>query len=585
MSPPESSRPVDESIERAKAFERASASADAESLYRQILDQNPRHAEAALRLGTLLLRLGRAAESVSLLTLATSGDFMRCEAYSNLACAFNATGRYEEALANAEQACALEPDSANALINRGNALKWLGRFEEALLSYERALVLQPSSALGWNNRASVLLDLGRADEALRSCDEALQKAPRYADAWSVRGNALKALDRLPEALDCYRRALELEPGHYYAWSNQGLVLGGLHRHREALQCYERAIALRPDLAQGHWNEALCRLRLGQFEQGWRLYEWRWQQGGTRWGARRFVQPLWLGDAPLAGKTILLHAEQGLGDTLQFCRYAALVARLGARVVLEVQPELVGLLAGLEGVSEIVAAGDPLPSFDVHCPLLSLPLALGTRVDSIPAVTPYLFAKPELARHWRARMGEAPAGLLRVGIVWAGGARLDVPEQVQVDALRSLGLERLRPMLEMSGVQFYSLQIGPPAQQLKAWNAHGGSGQRIVDLTDDIRDFSDTAAIVDCLDLVISVDTSTAHLAGALGKPVWVLNRFDACWRWMIEREDSPWYPTLRLFNQPARGDWGSVIEAVRRELAELLSRRTAGCGDGVGRNQ
>jgi hypothetical protein len=302
---------------------------------------------------------------------------------------------------------------------------------------------------------------------------------------------------------------------------------------------------------------------GRFEEGWKEYEWRWKTKMWSSGAREFSAPLWSGEA-IGDRTILLHAEQGIGDTLQFCRYAPLIAR-GTRIILEVQAPLVRLLSRLPGVMQIVARGDNLPPFDVHCPLMSLPLAFGTTLDTIPAATPYLSAAAVLAADWQERL----AGLdgLRVGLLWAGAQRLNFPAGATVDRRRSVTLKALAPLGEVSGASFVSLQKDGPAAQA----ADPPHGLVLHDFTADLHDFEDTAALIVNLDLVISVDTAVAHLAGALGKPVWLLNRFDTCWRWLLNRDDSPWYPTLRQFRQPRSGDWNSPVCAARDALQRLVA--------------
>jgi hypothetical protein len=306
---------------------------------------------------------------------------------------------------------------------------------------------------------------------------------------------------------------------------------------------------------------------GEYAEGWREFEWRWR-GGTaeEIKLRGFAEPQWQGE-DVAGKTLLLHAEQGFGDTLQFCRYASLVGAT-ARVILEVQPPLVRLCSGLAGVARVVARGEPPPAFDLHCPLMSLPLAVGTTLDTIPSGVPYLAADPELVVGWRERL----AGLdgLRVGLVWAGSLRPE-PELSAIDRRRSITLAMMASLGEASGVSFISLQKGEPAAQ----SANAALGLALHDFTANLQDFADTAALIEALDLVISVDTSVAHLAGALGKPIWLLNRFDTCWRWLLNRDDSPWYPQLRQFRQPSPGDWNSVMRAVR----DALQRRAAGDRD------
>jgi tetratricopeptide (TPR) repeat protein len=574
MSKPGSGRHIDTLLREAVELQQNGALDEAETVYREILALRPRHFDALQLLGALALQAGRYEEGVALLMRALEIDVRQAPVHSNLAFALNALGRHEAALAAANRALALNRGFVDALNNRGVALAGLERPDEALASFEKVLAAKPDFPEAWSNRSCALRDLGLPDEALASCDRALALRPNYAEAWSNRANALSDLNRPLDAQADYERALAASSGFADAWNNLGLTYVDMNRHADALACFDRALALSPDSAETHWNRALCLLQTGDLANGFTEYEWRWQRKRIAPTRRVFDVPLWLGDAALDGKTILLHAEQGLGDTLQFCRYAALVAKQGARVVLEVQSELKRLLAGLEGVDTLVVAGEPLPAFDYHCPLLSLPLALRTVVATIPADTPYLFADTQASAQWRARIEEAaPHGALKVGLVWAGGHRPHVPELRKNDARRSLSVDRFAPIIEVPGVQFFSLQKGEKAaQQLAAMQTHHEASRRVIDWTEALNDFADTAALVDNLDLVISVDTSTAHLAGAMNKPVWILNRLDTCWRWMLEREDTPWYPSARLFRQPTLGDWDSVIDNIARALAARAGR-------------
>lgn len=569
-------RHLDNQLRQAVALQQNGALADAEELYRDILAQRPRHFDALQLLGALALQTGRIEEGVDLLQQAVAINHTQAPIHSNLAFALHALGRHEPALTAANRALALKPGFADALNNRGMALAALERPLDALASFDKAIAAQPAFPEAWNNRSCALRDLGRPVDALASCDQALALRAEYAEAWSNRGNALSDLNRPLEAQACYERSLALAPSFTDAWNNLGLAFVDLNRHADALASYERALALAPDAEETHWNRALCLLQMGNLEAGWIAYEWRWERQRIKAGKRRFSKPLWLGETPLEGKTILLHAEQGLGDTLQFCRYAVLAAERGAHVLLEVQPELATLLSGLEGVAQLIAQGDVLPPFDVHCPLLSLPLAFRTELSTIPNTTPYLFADPRAAAQWRARIDAivSDARSLKVGLVWAGGARPHVPELRKNDARRSLALEQLLPIVDVPGVQFFSLQKGPPAAQLDAVREQHEPSRRIIDWTGELADFADTAALMANLDLVISVDTSAAHLAGAMHKPVWILNRLDTCWRWMLERDDSPWYSSARLFRQPALGDWASVIANVERALRARVASQS-----------
>lgn len=556
---------LDHMLRQAVALQQNGALAEAEELYREILELKPRHFDALQLLGSLALQAGRVQEGIEFLKKALAINAKQAPLHSNLAYALNALQRFDEALASADRALALQSGFPDALNNRGNAQAGLNLPLEALNSFDRALASAPDFAPAWNNRACVLRDLGQAADALASCDHALALQPGYPDAWSNRGNALSDLNRPHEARESYQRALELAPAFADAWNNLGLTQVDLNEHAQALHSYERALAVNPAAAETHWNRSLCLLQLGQLEAGWAEYEWRWERSRIKASRRTFAQPLWLGDFSINGKTILLHAEQGLGDTLQFCRYAKTVSKLGAKVVLEVPRELMRLMSTLDGVNQLIEAGHALPPFDCHCPLLSLPLACKTDLASIPSKTPYLFADPQASREWHERIAAPAQKCLNVGLVWAGGNRPHVAELRKNDARRSITFERLAPILDVPNVRFFSLQKGPAARQLQ----HDDSHLDVIDYTEELDDFADTAALVANLDLVISVDTSTAHLAGALDKPVWILNRFDTCWRWMLERTDTPWYAQAKLFRQPALGDWDSVMRNVRDALVEL----------------
>lgn len=467
-----------------------------------------------------------------------------------------------------EQAIELAPDLAAAHFNLGNVLVEREEFAAAEVAYRLALEYHPYHAEAHNNLGLALQELGRLDEALDSYQRALAIDPALAEAYGNLGNAWNAQGKAQEALDCYMKVLSLRPDHAEALNNCGVALQALGRYDEALAAYHHAVELKPDYADAHYNESLCRLRMGDFERGWAEYEWRWQRKEFPSIRRDYLAPLWIGKEDISGKTILLHSEQGLGDTIQFCRYAPLVSALGATVLMEVPATLRRLLATLEGVSQVTATGEPMPAFDYHCPLLSLPLALQTTMDSIPAHIPYLCAEPGAVKKWDARLRGIPG--LRVGLVWAGSPRKGHRKAAADDPLRSIPLAAFAPLRSVEGVRFFSVQKGEPSEQLAKLKSEGWAGPVIADFSDELDDFSDTAAFTSCLDLVITCDTSVAHLAGAISKPVWVLSRFNGCWRWLVDRDDSPWYPTARLFRQPRFGDWASVVENVRDALSKAV---------------
>jgi tetratricopeptide (TPR) repeat protein len=535
--------------------------------YDRAIALRPDYAEALLNRGNTLKELQRYDEALTSYARVLAADPNAALAHANRSAVFHALNRFDEALASCDRALVLRWDIAELHAIRGNALCGLRRYEEAVVSYDRALSLRPAIAEVYHNRGNALHELRRFEEALASNDCALALRPDYAEAHYNRGNALHVLKRFEEALASYQNALALRPDCAEAIANRGATLHDLKRYDEALENYDRALALRPDYADAHYNESLCRLLLGDFDRGWQKHEWRWQTAQLKNAKRDFPQPLWLGSENIEGRTILLHAEQGLGDTVQFCRYAPLVAARGAHVILEVQKPLRELMTTLAGAVQIVARGDPLPAFDLHCPLLSLPLAMATRLETIPSATPYLAASATGTRAWQARLGAHQKP--RIGLVWAGSPRKELPGANRIDSQRSMAFDQLAALFQIAECDFYSLQKGDDAvRQLRAsaWR------HAVVDWTDDLQNFSDTAALMENLDLIISVDTSVAHLAGALGKPFWLLNRYNSCWRWFADRHDSPWYPTARLFRQDATREWGPVIARVAATLHDYVRR-------------
>jgi len=492
---------------------------EAEQLYRALLEQIPTHVDAQNNLGHLLEMLNRPAEAVGHYTTAIEikPDFP--EALLNLGNALQTLGRHEEAIGRYQSALRLKPNFAEALLNIGNALQTLERNEEALAHYERALALRPDFA-----------------EAHYHLACALEKVERHADAVAH-----------------YERAIAIKPDYPQPHNNLGNILRAQNRYAEAIAHFRQACAIKPDFGQAQWNEGAARLAIGDFEAGWQKYEWRRSLGVVK---PRGPQPLWLGGGELEGKTILLFAEQGLGDTLQFVRYAPLLADRGARVVLEVQPELKSLLASLRGVASICARGEALPALDWQTPLLSLPYAMGTTLESIPAENPYLSASPEKLAEWRPLLDRRRQP--KIGIKWRANET--------TGSRKSIPLELLRPLMATPGITCVALErdvLEGDARLLREVGDLAVPGPRL-------RDFSDTAAVVSMLDLVISVDTSVAHLAGALGKPLWLPLQFGADFRWLYDRADSPWYPSARLFRQRRTGDWPAVVADLARELTSLV---------------
>ena len=447
------------------------------------------------------------------------------------------------------RALALKPDDVTAQMHLANAQQRLGQPDAALRSYRRVLELAPDDAMAFNNCGNLLREMQRHAEALAMFERALQCDAHYAEAYNNLGGTLVDLHRHEEALLCFERALRLAPDYLDAHYNLGNALQLLGRTGAALCSYERALAIAPDDVEARVNAGICRLLQGDLQGGWRWYESRWR----RLPLPDHAPPQWRGDAPLAGKTILVYAEQGLGDTIQMCRYVALLAAQGADVVLRVQPALKALLSQLAGARMVLADGEPLPAFDYHCSLMSLPFAFDTSLATIPAGAPYLRADPARAAAWAQRLG-APAGR-RIGLAWSGNRGHDR------DGSRSIPLMQLRGLFG-ADAQFVSLQ--PELRAIDRIVLE--NDQRIASHAAQLTDFAETAALIAQLDLVISVDTSVAHLAAAMGKPVWLLLAYAPDWRWLLERDDSPWYPTMRLFRQSVRGDWDGVVAEVARAL-------------------
>jgi tetratricopeptide (TPR) repeat protein len=576
----------------------------ASRLYEEILSVQPRHADALHLLGVIAAVSGDAQRAVDLIGRALQIEPRSAAALNNRGAARRELGHGAAAIDDFDQAIALKQDYAEAHYNRANVLKDMGNQQAALEGYERALGWRPEYPEAWSNRGVVLADLRRWEEAVASYQRAAQLRPGFAEAhyncgialcelrrWgqalasfdrailfdsknagahASRAVALDALQRQAEALASCDHALALEPKRAVAHCNRANLLLAMHRVPEALESYDRAVTLDPDSASVRFNRAMGRLLAGDYLGGWADYEWRWRDT-TSWviqQKRSYSEPRWLGEESLAGKTILVYSEQGYGDTLQFCRYVPLLAARGARVILEVPRPLFRLLESLNGVALLTVHGERSPPFDCHGPLMSLPFAFKTTLVDVPSGVPYLAPGKDQGRVWRERFGDKRTDdrPLRVGLAWSGGHRPEQPELWAVNERRNVPLAAFEAFGHPD-IEFYSLQVGDRARgELAALTAARWRGPAVVDFTGQIEDFADTAALVAQLDLVISVDTSTVHLAGAMGTPVWILNRFDTCWRWMLDREDSPWYPTARIYRQRSPGAWPEVLDSVRGDL-------------------
>jgi tetratricopeptide (TPR) repeat protein len=562
--------------------------------FRQILQGKPECADAHFYLGVALNQLGQLDEAAAsyvralhlepqrldaLNNLANLGNVrmahndaegaIQCfqevlrlrpdyaEVHYNLGLVFASVGRFDDAIACYHQAIHWKPDYVEAYTNLGIALTLQRRLEDAIACHQQALRFQPDYVEAHNNLGTALAEQGRLDAAIASYRQALLHQPDHAHAHYNLANALADQARLDEAIASYRQAIGIQPHYPEALYNLGLALARQQRFDSALSSYQEAIRVRPDYADAHLGRAELLLLLGNFQEGWPEYEWRTSITGFR--PRPFSVPRWDG-GPLQGRTILLHAEQGLGDTLQFLRYVPMVKQRGAMVVLQCPPALLGLATTSVGIDRLLTYEEPLPAFDVHAPLPSLPGIFATDRDSIPGAVPYLAANPARVHHWRSELAQHKT--FKVGIVWQGS-----PHHTR-DRQRSVPLMQFAGLAQVPDVALFSLQVGAGIQQLAS------AGLPVIDLGNrfDPGSLADLAAALVNLDLLISVDSAPAHLAGALGVPVWVALPALPDWRWLLDRPDSPWYPTMRLFRQQQAGKWGRVFEEMALEIGRKVMR-------------
>lgn len=562
------------------------------SLLEKTLALNPKHIYALLHYGIVLENTQRFNEALIIYERALAIAPDDASILFNYGNALQSLERYAEAIAAYDHALTIMPHDTNTLFNRGNALRITKHFDDAIHSYTKAIELMPDHVNALHNRGNILqelelfnaalndfnrilaitpnhiqtlIDKGHAlqklqlfQEALTHYEHALTIVPDNIDFLLNRGHALDRLNRTNEALSCYNKILTIDPNHIHAIYCRGNTLKALQRYQEALVCYNKAIMLDPSFAKAHFNEATTRLLIGDFKHGWEKYEWRWKRDDVVLTMPHYDKPLWMGKESLKNKTLLVHIEQGFGDLIQFCRYTKLIKQAGAKIVLAtVSPALLTLLKQINDIDYLVTSDEPLPHFDYYCPLMSLPLIYQTTLANIPAHTPYFHAPKMHIKKWKTTLKNK--GKPRIGIAWSGNPIYSSDYQ------RSIPLEKLTALLACKA-DFYCLQkeIRPADQEaLSTFN-------NMHILHHDIEDFADTAAIIAAMDIVISVDTSIAHLAGAMGKPMWVMLPYVAEWRWLTERSDSPWYPSAHLIRQQKIGDWASVIEQVKNKLNAFI---------------
>ena len=526
--------------------------------YGRATQLNPNYAEAYNHLGVVRTEQGLHDEAIDNYRQALRINPDYAEVRNNLSIALKAVGRLDAAIESCRRALRLDPNFAEAYFNLANAMRDQGCSDEALANYGSAVRMNPDYAEAYNNRAILLNDLARYDEAKDDCERAISLNPDYAEAYNNLGIILGNKGRLAQAETNYRRALRLEPESSKLHYNLGNVLKEQGRCAGAIDSYDRAIHIKPDYAQARWNRSHTFLLSGNLPMGWQGYEWRRSPELEIFTyPHRYDQSRWDGSS-FVGRRLLVYCEQGLGDSLQFMRYLPTVKARGGTVLLEAWKPLHGLLKDCDHIDELLELSFQTKTdvgFDLHISLMDLPAVFGTTAETIPAEVPYIKPDPEKVRHWQGRLGDDS---FKVGIVWAGS-----PSHGN-DHNRSCSLEMFAPLADIPGVRLYGLQKGPAAAQAE--------GSQVENLSEDLHDFSDTAAVLEKLDLVISVDTAPAHLAGAMARPTWILLPFAPDWRWMLDRIDSPWYPTVRLFRQQRWGDWDSVFERVAEELQALASK-------------
>ena len=472
-----------------------------------------------------------------------------------------------EAIPFLKKVVRLNPADGSNYFNLAKCLEETGSIKDALINYENALRLSPgnpSVLLGY----SLCLSLaGRYQEALKIVEDLLALEINFLDAWLNKGGFLKELGKLEDALAAYEKCIQLDPRSAMAHFNKGVLLEYMNDYQGALACYDAALSIDPSERKPIWNKSLLQLTLGNYLDGWKAYEYRW--------TKKQSNPVFYQEFPkleslssVAGKKIVIWCEQGFGDSIQFCRYLPLLRVLGGHITFAVQAPLMALMASLDGVDQLVEVGKKVEGQDFQCALMSLPALFETTVDTIPNNMPYLFAQEDKEQKWILKLIDSKK--LRVGLVWSGGFRPNQPELWAVNERRNIPLEKIARLQHIAGVDFFSLQKGDPAEsELLNQKTALWPSSNLFNFVSELKDFSDTAALIQQLDLVIAVDTSTAHLAAALGKPVWLLNRYDSCWRWLKDRVDSPWYPSVKLYTQSSMGDWDGVLEKVIADLNAL----------------
>jgi tetratricopeptide (TPR) repeat protein len=551
---------INQLFDKAFNHHKAGRVMEAQKLYTHVLALFPRHSDSLHLLGLIAQGAHNLEDAEALIAQAIQIKDDIPLYHSNLGNILKARGKVEDAILSYGRALTLDPHVAETHYNLATIFHDQRKLEDAAAEYEKALVLNPELVPAYNNLGNILRDQGKLDEAISCYQQALSSLPDFAEAHYNLGAAYKDQNKWDDAIAHYKRAIDLKPDYVEAHNNLGALYHNSCQFTDALSQFDAALSYKTDHVAAHVNKGMTHLVMGNFSEGWKEYEWRLHMPGLTHHVP--IAPQWKGE-DLKGKTILLLCEQGFGDSIQFIRYAAMVKNYGGRVLLSCPLPLARIFASVQSIDQIYPDGIAIPTYDYYSPLLSLPGLFDTRIETIPHIVPYLSASEDNLAHWASSLKSYKG--VKVGLIWAGKSRLKNNDAKAVDLRRSMQLNQLVSLSTIPHIQFFSLQKDHPTGQ----NIISAAELKLIDLMDQVDDFADTAAFIAQLDLVIGVDTAVIHLAAALGKPVWVLSRFDACWRWLSEREDSPWYPSLRLFKQQAPGDWASVIERVRSELSQL----------------
>lgn len=510
--------------------------------------------------GMIAYHNGRCEEAVSLINKAIEKNPQIPQFHCSIGIVLKALGMLQEAIGAYKQALALKPDYIEVYYNLANLLHEQGQSSEAIDNYKQAIKIKPDFFQAYSNLGIVLKDCNRIDEAIENFEQAIKLNPNAAEVYYNLANVLKDSGKNKEAIENYKQAIGINSDYAEAYCNLGLAYKETGRYDDAIENYELAIRLKPDFVQAHWNRSLVLLVKGDFAQGFEEYQWR-RNTELKVTAypNRDKMPSWDGSS-FVGKRLFIHYEQGFGDNLQFVRYLPMVKERGGTVIYEAKKPLIELLRNFDGIDELVEAafdGRPAQKFDYHLPLLSLPKIFNTTLETIPANVPYLSADPEKTEYWRQYLHRDDA--FKIGIVWAGKASHGN------DANRSCSLQNFIPLTEIDGIQLYGLQKDHAEDQAKE--------MQVTNFGEQFENFADTAAMIENLDLVISVDTAVAHLAGAMAKPVWVILPFVPEWRWMLDRQDNPWYPTMTLFRQQKQGDWNDLFHRLKEQLKMLVENQ------------